>query len=579
MSKEFIRERFGSRHLSKAREQQKQLQYFTQSDVQEDISLEYLEKWVHRKYRTDDYFLNFVKTIFKTENFLSFFKYLRFPSPSAGLINDSIVPALRRVFFSEDSYFKYVIKGKEVDEPEELNCKKFNEVIFQAILFRHNDILIHDLEGINTPFRKIISIKNVVAIDSEDSIINRIAYTAEVVINGEKVDGYIYMDKFVFAFYDKKQFDGKRAELPEEPIFETPHDLGECPADYLTPHAFKDDDPVRKGLFSYVREKLEEFVFLKTLQKMTEPNSAIPVVAKLKTTENKKDQTTITEIDFPLSSASLKGGATPSPPSSPNQAGTIVEVPMVKKDDGSIDMEVVKNFFNYYHAPVDILKFINERVIQIENDIMTRMVGDFKQQNEDARNELDVRKGYVGMEDRLRVVSDILTRIRNLSDYKFLALKYGPGAVMVDAFYGSDFFLETEQDLYDRFEKAPNTIERKNILVKLSSTRNRFNRERTKREAILYDLIPFVSDKDFATASAREGMDDITFQYQTRFTYWIGLFEATYGDIVEFWDAMESTDSEKLILINNLVTNFIKDYAKESKTDSDPEDDQVSPST
>ena len=186
MPKEFIEKRIGSASIAEARKQQKQLSYFTQSSIQQDITSEYLKQWAERNYRSNDDFLNWVKTIFKTDNFLSFFKYFRNPNAASKLVNDRIKPQLQRVFFSEDAFFKYTLKGQEVEAPEELKIKEFNNLIFNAILFRHNDILITDLKDINTPFRSLVSINNVVAILSHNNIIHQLAYTATIFIENKR---------------------------------------------------------------------------------------------------------------------------------------------------------------------------------------------------------------------------------------------------------------------------------------------------------------------------------------------------------------------------------------------------------
>ena len=146
----------GSRAIQIARDQQKQLAYFTQSSVQKDITIEYIKAWADSKFRTNVDFLNWVRTVFRTDNSLSFFKYLRFPIASARLINERIKTPLNRVFFAEDSFFDYTIKGKSVEAPENLKINDFNNEIFNALLFRYNDILIHDLRDVNVPIRKIV---------------------------------------------------------------------------------------------------------------------------------------------------------------------------------------------------------------------------------------------------------------------------------------------------------------------------------------------------------------------------------------------------------------------------------------
>ncbi len=152
--------------LNLATEQEKQLSYFLDSQLQDTrLSQEYLDQWTNRQYQTNDYFLNWVNLIFKTENFLSFFKYLRYPLASTKLIKNKIEPQLRRVFNAEDADFKYDVSGVEdADFIGDLQIKKFNKDIFEKLLYSHNSILVEDLEPIeaNKPFRFFVDIKDVV---------------------------------------------------------------------------------------------------------------------------------------------------------------------------------------------------------------------------------------------------------------------------------------------------------------------------------------------------------------------------------------------------------------------------------
>ena len=57
----------------------------------------------------------------------------------------------------------------------------------------------------------------------------------------------------------------------------------------------------------------------------------------------------------------------------------------------------------------------------------------------------------------------------------------------------------------------------------------------------------------------KRDIDPVTFEFQTRFDYWISLFEAEYGQIEEFYEGLgEMKDSEKIIRINNLIKNKIE---------------------
>lgn len=565
MSKDFIKERVGSTSIEKAKKQQQQLSYFTQSEIQDDITQEYIDQWVQRNYPTDDYFMNWVKTIFKTDNFLSFFKFYRTPNASSNLINTRVRDPLRRVFFAEDSYFKYIIRGDEEEQPEELKEDKFQNKLFDRLLFRHNDIIIHDLEDVNKPFRQFLKIEKVVALKSNDNIIEQIAFHAEVYINDVLVKGFAYMDDVSYIFYEK---DGKGDYIE---LANVPHDLGVCPATYVSKEAFADDDIVRKSIFSFVREELESYTFLTTLRRMVDPNGSIPVVTKLKTKETKVQGKDVKGANgHPMSlnelgsQASQEVRKTVQGSNSELQAGTIIEVPATKKDGGGVDVDFAKNFLNFFYLPVESLKYLNERIEALENNLLTAILGYHAEQNEGAKNELQVKQGYVSREDVLRWLSSSMTIARKDSDYKFLSLQYGKDSVVVDIFYGSDFFLESQKELYELFKESPNTIERKNILIRLTRNRNRFNKDRSQREVILYHLMPYISDKDFSTAIDNNAVDPLDFQLQTRFNYWIAQFEANYGDIVVFWNDSEQDDSIKLLEINNLLRGLIQENVNES---------------
>lgn len=552
MPKEFVKGKVGSVDLTEAVKQQRDLSYFTQSVIQDDVTSTYVENWADRKYATNDMFLNYVKQVFRTDNFIAFFKFMRNPLPSAELINDRIKEPLERVFHSDDSFFKYNIRGEQFHEIDELDSKKFNKDIFNSLLFRHNNIVVTTIKDINTPKREIVDIDNVVAIDSKDSVIRRIAYTFIMNIEGKPRKGFLYIDDKEYIFFSDKF----------EQLAQVNHDLGSTPADFIAIDPFSDKDSVRKSMFSYVRTALEEYVFLKTLQRMTEPNGPIPVITMLQSkiaNDNKdtkgqgKGEPTSNNI-MGSQQAELSSEITPS--TNLIQAGSVIKVPVRMKEDNSVDTGVAQEFFKFHHMPIEPLKYLNERIEEIEKDIIISLLGNFQEQNDSAKNELQVGLSFVNKEDTLRSFSIELSRIRNLSDFKFLALQHGKDNVQVDCFYGSDFFKETEEQLYDLFEKSPNPIERKNILIRLARNRNRFNKMKMERETLLNMLLPFAADEDFDKAIARN-IDEITFEYQNRFTYWINIFEAQYGDILLFANEIEGSNSEKLILINNLIINII----------------------
>lgn len=555
MSKEFIEKKCNSVSLDLAVRQQKQISYFITSQIQEEARVDYFEQYVDRKYYTNDVFLNWVKSIFKTENFLSFYKYYRNPNPSSKLINTRVKEPLTRVFFSEDSHFNYVINGNHVERPIELESD-FEQRLFDAVLFRYNDIIVHDLKDVNDPYRKFISIDKVVSIEVERSKIEKIAYTGMIKgENGEDIYGYVYIDDEKYEFYNKDL----ELEVSE------PHDYGQCPATFVVDDNFDNDPIVKQSIFSYLRGDLEEYCFLKTLQRMTHPNGAFPIVTKIKTKEiNGNDEDFDNNGAEPMSVAQLGSQVSKEARSTAGsgkgnvlQAGTVIETPAIEKADGSIDMELSKHFLTFYHTPVEILEYINSRIRELENDIIVYCIGDYSEGNEASMTELQVSKGFVGRDDKLRWLSKTLSFSRQASDKMLLSLKYGKDRVKVSIFYGSDFFMESQDKIYDMYKKAPNAIERQNLLIRLSQRRNMFNKEKSERETILYKLLPYSSDIDFNLAVDQGMVDEKIFALQTRFNHWIAIFESNYGNIASFWNDITAPESEKIVLLNNLIYNLI----------------------
>ena len=570
MSKIFIEKGWNKKDIARASTQENHLTYFLDSELQDTVVDEkYLTQWAERKYQTNDYFLNWVKLIFKTENFLTFFKYLRYPIASSKLIKNKIEPQLRRVFNAEDEDFKYDVSGVEDDDfIPDLKIKKFNEGIFNRILYKHNSIVIEDLDPdeANKPFRFFLDVEDVVSIlPNKDKEISQIAFEAAIEREGKIIPGWLYIDSESYIFYDRE------FNILEEKT----HDLGSTPAHFVSPRKYKSSFVVRESMYTFIREELEEYVFLKTLQRMTEPNGAIPVVSMV---DNQKKVEDSRGSELEPSSPQIMGSQKAQVFSENTGQGTgdvatgtihYIDPQSIRNADGNINMDVVTNFITFHFIPVESLDYLNKRIGEIERSIISTIVGDVVESNEESKNKLQIEKSISVLENNLISLAESFNRIRALSDSDMLGLKYGPGRVNeVFIHYGTDFFLDTEVMLFDNLEKAPNTLERKNIIKRISQNRYKNNIDQSSRQKLLYELLPYCSDKDFEIARNTESVNDINLLYQLRFNFWISEFEAQFGDIVTFWKELEVDNSQKTNLINDLIIVIIKIDIKENETTS-----------
>lgn len=558
MSKEFIESQHNKGSIQKAILQERHLDYFLNSQLQEDrTDTTYIQQWAERHYQTNDYFLNWIKLIFKSDNFLLLFKYLRYPLPTAKLVKNKIEPQLRRVFKAEDSDFKYDVIGKDKqDYLPDLDIKTFNEKMFSQILYKHNSLIVADLdsEEPNTPIRYFIDIDKVVSIQEKNDKVWRIAYKGCVVYEDKEVDGYVYIDDEKYSFYNKEKI----------LIVEQSHDLGYTPVDFIVPDRYKDDFVIRESVYTFIRTDLEEYAFLKTLQRMTEPNGAIPVVTKIEVeAENDNDSAKQGEpnSDIIMGSQSSKVFSQNSSIGTGDlEPGTVHEIPIdaLLDSDGNINTDAVVNYLNFHYTPIEALEYLSKRIIEIEENIIVTIVGDIITGTEEAKNIPQIEKSIAVLENTLISFAEKLNRIRKISDTNMLNLKYGKDLVNeVFIHYGTDFFLDSETKLFDDLKKAPNALERKDIIVRINQNRYKNNIDILSRKTILYDLMPYVSDMDFDKALNQQIVSDINKEYQLRFTYWISAFESLYGDIVTFYKDLETSKSEKLTLINTLIIDII----------------------
>lgn len=572
MSVEFIEKGYNQSYIKEASIQEDQLSYFTESKLQDNtLNDAYFQEWANRKYQTSDYFHNWIKSIFKESNFLKAFKYMRYPLPSARLVKNRIEPQLKRVFKAEDSEYKYDVTGKTTEDfIQDLNIKEFNEELFSRLMYNHNSIVIEDLDtqNINTPYRYFIDIRNVVSLLYKNNQITKISFHGSIEYEGEEIDGFVYIDNKEYAFYDKDKV----------LVSSVTHDLGRCPASFIAKDKYKNNFIVRQSLFTFIREELEEYTFLKTLQRMCEASGVIPVVSKLEVDyEDGEDNETTDEI----SSDSIMSSQTPSVNSNNNhigtgdlEPGTVHEIPQdgLKDNEGNINMDVVKSFLNFHYTPVEPIRYIDERIKSLEKSIITTIVGDVVSANEESKNQQQIEKSISVLEDTLTSFASTIDAIRKVSDTNMLGLKYGMKLInSVFIHTGTDFFLESQSMLFDELSKAPNSLERRKVVDRINKNKYKNNTDQLSRQTILYKLIPYVSDVDFDKAIARE-IDSVTFQYQTRFDYWVTLFESNFGDIVSFYQETEISDNQKITVINNLIIELINiELSKTQQTNTEDE--------
>lgn len=568
---EFVKANINSSSIHDAARQEEQLLVFTKSELQSDSAIvQKLSDWAKRNSNDGNHYENFIRSVFKPDIALKFMKYLRRPIVSAKLVNKRIIPNLKRVFHAEDSEFDYVVSN--VDESEfiqDISNKKTIEKIFETLMFHHNSIYITDVvpDSENMPKQFIIPIEIVNSIQLNDcGDIEKISYRSAITgKDGKPIKGFTYIDSESYKFYDQDT---------EIELVNNPHDLGYTPARFVSSVPYDKTGVVRESIFTYMRTQLEEYVSLKTIQSMIEPNGAIPVAFKLDfKVENVQkdidgpDQEPPSENPMSSKRAEYASQTGLDPGEGFLNAGSLYTVPLIPDINGKIDTEVVKNGFKWEFIPTEALEYLDKRIKDIEEDIVRSLIGDVIGQVEQAQNELQVAKSTTTLQNTLRDLSNNISQIKTWVDTDYLNVRYSPEKVQfVKAFFGSDFFLESEYSLYERLGKTSNPIERKNILIRINANKYKNNPKKLSRTKILYNLLPYSYDSDFDTALEQEIVSEEQKRLQLQFDYYLNIFEAKYGDIVEFFNSQDNDPQQTFILIKNLLNQIIKQDEQSNKT-------------
>lgn len=214
------------------------------------------------------------------------------------------------------------------------------------------------------------------------------------------------------------------------------------------------------------------------------------------------------------------------------------------------------------------MKYLDDRIEAKKSSIVSSVVGHYKDNVDVAKNEKQLSTGLIEKQDNLKRLAENLSTIITKTDFKYLAMAYGRDRVSVDVFFGTDFFLESQQELFYLLEKSPNPLETRNILEKINKNKYRDSPSMAKRVSIMYKIMPFSNQKEFDAAVSNNLVDDITKLMYLRFNYWIDMFEAEYGDILSFWINSERSDKEKIVIITNLITNLIKSQTNGQEANS-----------
>jgi hypothetical protein len=587
--KEFIDNCKFKKEISEAIAYEKKLSYFVQTHLDTDIFTNSTDV-VDNLWDSTNPFINWVHGWMRRENFNSFMKFLRNPLPTASLIQDDIVPELKKVFDATNARYDYSFSSN-ANKPacDKLIAKYgtfYKDVIFDALINSHNSIVITDFENKRDPYRFLINISEVKVIEpTKAGAIKRIVFKGVNKAGEERY--YFYTDEF-FAVYTEKD------EVYTEES-KNPHDLGECPADFISADPINTDKfAVRKSIFSNYIEKFENYINYYTMFKMFIPSGMIPVITHYKQ-NNKPCEKTFENGTRCVATPSggyisglngvlgNKDSLVPCPVCNTStiiRAGTVIGLPVPKiGDNGEKPFDMNANFVKFHYAPTEILTWVNEFISEKYDEIKYQLVGKGTEQaNGQAKNADQIARGNQTLENTLIELSGKLSRLQTSLDGKLLKIAFGKSFKSVYVDRGTDFYLETEFELRDSLAKAIDPIDKENLISRINYSIYKNNPSALERSGLLYKLLPYstLTDDQFITMTVDPKMKELRLNYK----YYIDAFEAEFGELNIFFNEYfgeNVTMSNKLTVARQLLLDKVKIIETKPVTPVIPTDMPVQP--
>jgi hypothetical protein len=539
--KEFLKGNKYKTQITEAINYEEKLAYFIQTHLNSDVYINSDES-IDGLWSASNPFINWMRGWMRKDNFNSFLKFLRHPLPTTSLVQDDIVPELKKVFDATNSYYDAVFTSNAIKLSAMEYISKYSDYykneIFEKLIYSHNSIIITDYKDNREPYRFVIDISNVKGIEPDkDWNIKRIAFVGTNEQGEER--WFYYTDEF-YASYIKQGEDFK-----EE--FNNPHKIGECPADFISVKPLNNDKwVVRKSIFSNTSEKFENYVNYYTLQKMCLPHGAIPVTTyykKSNTKCNEKfDNGTMCKNGYIAGENGVLGNQDkliPCPVCNPKtviQAGTVIGLPVPKFGrEGERPFDLNANFVKFHYIPTDILKWWDEFVDKKYSEIKYQLIGKgVEDSNGQAKNKDQIARGNQTLENTLMSFSADLSNLEMSLDRKLFKVRHGDSFKSVFSDMGTDFYLETEFELRDSLAKAIDPIDKENLISRINYSIYKNNPAQMERNNLMYKLLPYstLTDDQFVALQVDPAIKELRLNYK----YHIDTFEAEYGALNDFFN-------------------------------------------
>ena len=496
-------------------------------------------------------FLAMVENILPHDKFVLFKALFRYPVKT-NEITDVCFDKLSRIFDGRNPAFNYQFSNSaERDDWEEYRVVKLKEPEIWATLgwefFKSeiNSVLIVDLPREQKterpePYFYWLPIDDVITFKADP----RTGQMDFIVFR--RKDKIVVLDDESFRVWRDDKHTG---QIHGEPVVESPHDLGYCPARFFWNEPLSLEDPdVKASPLSAELESLDWFEFFHISKRQLDLMGAYPILSGY---EQSCDFSNAENGDY-CDGGFLRdkqgryrldmAGLLMRCPKCGNKriigAGSFVEIPVPNADQNQPDL---RNPVQILKVDRDSLDYNVDEQKRLREEIITAVVGqDEIVTNRDAFNEQQVRANFESVTTVLNRVKKGFEAAQTWVDETICRLRYGRYFLSARIDYGTEFFLYSPDELRERYKAAKEAGVSESELDMLNNqileTEYRNDPVQLRRMRLLAELEPFrhLSRQEVAELHEKNLVSDTDLRIKLNFPNFVRRFERENTNVLDF---------------------------------------------
>lgn len=522
-------------------------------------------------------FANWVRNFLPKDKFQVFLNLFKFPLPSVSVVED-VYRELERVFYSRNASSTYEFSNTELLE-DWLEYKRvvLNEpevwrvTGWKRLQVSPNSILVIDLPSEMTtsrpePYFYWLEIEQVIDYKMKGCSSTEFEY----LVFNQPNNKVAVFDEYTIRVF---QLNEKREIVSL--ISEATHDLGYCPCRFFWYNSLNEKHPeIKKNPITKELSNLDWYLFFALSKRHLDLYAPYPIYSAYEAECNFENNETGDYCDggFLRNQRGeykvLNDGTIERCPVCSEKRisgpGSFIEVPVPSQTEGIADL---RNPIQITTIDKDSLDYNVRECNRLKNEIVDAIVGIGGTVSEkEAINEVQVSANFesktavlltlkTGFEQAQKFVEDTICRLRYNEDFKGSSINWG-----------TEFYVFTVQELYDKYQKAKETglsvAELDAITQQILEVEYRHNPLELQRMLILKQIEPCPHNTIQEVLALLEmGMiDEVSAKLKVNFSSLVARFERENINIVEF--ASNVPLHKKIDIITTKLKEYVNDDIK-----------------